>query len=818
MKVKNKKKLIILSMTFLATISTSAILGGVFYSINKQDKNSLKLTILDSSKAKLVDGENLNTNNARDSFVDININKTIPPQPPVTQYQPPVEVVEPTPDPEPIEPEITPPEEEKPIEDEKPEPNEPEPTPPEDENPIVDDTPPTPEPSPQPPKVEIPPNDQSNKPQLNEQPKPTPPPIKPIEQPDPTTQSSSDKDFEGRVLGDNEEYVYIAGVKTIAKVKKPQPRNLDQEDIDKGITNKNPYTNLVVSNIESIEVTEEVRNANIGLGRQLLKGRVWPSFFDEIFDPNNAPDKNPNFDVLKWLDNDYFRSTVERFKQLLDSPNVFNYLTSEGQFKWEEIQAIENRDLKYAHLIRYLDYSKFTKLSPEAEKFLKEGYVLTDNVYVKADGTFSSYSWALPDKNNTVTSRLTKDNLTRRVFDYNSYEKRSSGSIESGGYPGWTLSDVSSQYEEQLGFSKQNDDIKIEKITRDVKEEGRRNEGLILTIDAANSSGYAKTLKLIQDLQAKNIEITSYRIKNMGKNDANQRFIEILAALPNDIPQLELFFSRPNTSALIALENKNIKELSLYNRGTVGQSLLEEWNYNPWSFKNTEWINKTDYNVGFGFERGANITTVITFNTISFDPQDYRPDSSDPYARINDGLRMVYYVRNNEPFFQGAFGPGLNPDHDEGNNSYPTGLDLSRIPQLKSLKGLIFRDSKKSSNRERKLKRLVLYNNTTHFEIDVEELNQAQFKDIMVLDPPPVEKSQIRFSNGTSTVGLKITNNKNIELNSDGAKNLSVLYDLAKEGGLKKEAKVTDVNSPIAERLKQLGIKVIADDSNVVFN
>nr|WP_307922194.1 hypothetical protein [Mycoplasmopsis bovis] len=43
-------------------------------------------------------------------------------------------------------------------------------------------------------------------------------------------------------------------------------------------------------------------------------------------------------------------------------------------------------------------------------------------------------------------------------------------------------------------------------------------------------------------------------------------------------------------------------------------------------------------------------------------------------------------LRNNERIFQGSFGPGLNPDQSEGTNSYPLGLDFSRVEKIKSLK------------------------------------------------------------------------------------------------------------------------------------
>ncbi|SYV95902.1 Uncharacterised protein, partial [Mycoplasma putrefaciens] len=62
----------------------------------------------------------------------------------------------------------------------------------------------------------------------------------------------------------------------------------------------------------------------------------------------------------------------------------------------------------------------------------------------------------------------------------------------------------------------------------------------------------------------------------MGESDGGQKFKDILKELPDELPQLELFFSdrQTNTSSLIALENKKIKELSLY---TTGNSLRESW-------------------------------------------------------------------------------------------------------------------------------------------------------------------------------------------------------------------------------------------------
>jgi|GEM_PF-3736616 len=61
----------------------------------------------------------------------------------------------------------------------------------------------------------------------------------------------------------------------------------------------------------------------------------------------------------------------------------------------------------------------------------------------------------------------------------------------------------------------------------------------------------------------------------MGKSDSSQKFMDILKAIPDEIQLLELFFSAgsSNTSSLIALENKHIKELGIY---TLGNSLLDK--------------------------------------------------------------------------------------------------------------------------------------------------------------------------------------------------------------------------------------------------
>nr|WP_318028750.1 putative immunoglobulin-blocking virulence protein [Mycoplasmopsis bovis] len=305
--------------------------------------------------------------------------------------------------------------------------------------------------------------------------------------------------------------------------------------------------------------------------------------------------------------------------------------------------ALRLPNQRYIWLIANLDNSKFTKLASKSDKYLNEGLVVSPrNAKINANGEIDAHAWSPSPEFNTVTSRYSRDNRLKRVFGYNSYFWRSPDDTEKGIYPGWKKTDATSEFK-NYGAS-ESDGItvhKLERIEKIKEEQGQINEGYVVNIDAKNPAGYSKTKKLIEDLKKDGKKITSYRIKNMGEANPAQKFKEILAALPDDLPQLELFFSAnaTNTSSLIALENKKIKELSLY---TLGNSLLQKWSFNPWAFKNTAWINTNDYNVSYEYGRNKPLATRITFDTIAFDQDDYKGNNN--FERINDGLRLVYYA------------------------------------------------------------------------------------------------------------------------------------------------------------------------------
>ncbi|UWV93893.1 hypothetical protein NW062_00935 [Mycoplasmopsis cynos] len=106
-------------------------------------------------------------------------------------------------------------------------------------------------------------------------------------------------------------------------------------------------------------------------------------------------------------------------------------------------------------------------------------------------------------------------------------------------------------------------------------------------------------------------------------------------------------------------------------------------------------------------------------------------------------------------------------------------LDLSRVTKIKSLRNLIFSDIEKPSNKPRKLVRLVLYNDSETFEIDADELNNANFG---VIDTYSFSRSKISFRNGNQTRKIKITSKNGVtKLNSSGLDNLQKLITLARD-------------------------------------
>ncbi len=747
MKVFKNRLSKITLLSLISCLSISLASGALFYITNNKKYNNYVSKYLDNIQPNLIAKDNLDYIDTISSIKDNNLKEIPKPEPII----------------------------------EKPKPK-----------PIIDIPKPTPKPKPEP--------------------KPLPQP-KPQPQPTPTKQNS--------IVTTT---VLINGVKVKAKVKNPQPRTYNEYDTKNNLVNKNPYTNHIVGQIIEIEVTDELRSQTVSdLVSNGVKNKVYGTLMDVDF-PSDASIYDYYF---KRKDSRMIENLIHRYLRLIDSgyENIRKFLleSSLDEFayyegkdnsqpsgpKWKGRNDKEKTFHRQWWIIKHLDSSKFTQLGSAAEEFLKKGLKPDpDDIWIDENGKINSFGYIPPRENNVVLQRVINDNENRRAFTFTSEWPRTGDEIQKGTYPGWNKTNITDQYK-KYGVEA-NDGITITKLDREKPIEGKRNSGIIVDIDVSNKNGYLKTKQLIETLKNQNIEITGYRLRNMGKGNSGQKFIDILKALPDTLPLLELYFdaSSANTSSLIALKDKNIKELSLY---TLGNSLLDSWSINPNALRNVEWINTNDYNVSNDHKKGADIATRITFDTLVFDPIDYKQDKStleEKLKDINDGIRMVYWVRNNEPFFQGGWGSGLTPDHNEQNNGYPQGLDLSRIPEIRSLRGITaFEDKVKSSNsKPRKLKRLKLFSDGDCFEISINELNEAGFAKYMVTEQPQMPKTKIEFSDPT-TKYVKITGTGTI--NSVGYDNLNVLFSYAES--LNKTIKVEEGNINLLNTLKSNGYPVEED-------
>ncbi|MDJ1648114.1 putative immunoglobulin-blocking virulence protein [Mycoplasma phocimorsus] len=512
---------------------------------------------------------------------------------------------------------------------------------------------------------------------------------------------------------------------------------------------------------------------------------------------------------LNWAN--YYENKFEKYEKLFMSNNVQNFLTEEGKAKYSSIVSIEaaktSQDKKierFIELFNVFDYSKLSAVSQRVKNYLKEGlYIETSerNVYVNENGELDSY--AFTPLYNSVTGRMTRDNSEKRPFAFNETWPISPEGILNNDTPGWTKSgDLTSTEFKEFGVSS-TDGIKIYKKTRNTDNKaGTLSEGYVIDIDASNSSGLAKTAKLIKDLTDKKKVITQYRISNVGltNNNNDATFSEIMKALPDTVPQLTLILEGSNTKFLKHLEKKKIDQLDLFTTKNNGVIDGKSWSINPWALKGVAWVNTNDYNSGIGYIPGVTVASRIVFDSLYFDQEDVKDNNLE---RINKGLRMAYYVRNNEGIFQGSFGNGLRPDHDEGNNSYPVELDLSRT-DLKTLKGLIFYDKNKPNNRHRKLLKLTFKGSGDKFEVPAADLDQAQY-DVLDLVSPGPPRAKIEFS--TSVSSIKLTGAGNIS--GDGFKNLNILLERGSGlNGNQTTIYVDSSNTQLKETLKSRGFKV----------
>ncbi|WAM10082.1 hypothetical protein ONA24_02140 [Mycoplasmopsis cynos] len=135
-------------------------------------------------------------------------------------------------------------------------------------------------------------------------------------------------------------------------------------------------------------------------------------------------------------------------------------------------------------------------------------------------------------------------------------------------YPGWTNTDVTSQYKDQLGLPDAG--VKLKSLKKD---DGTKS-GIILEIDASYNNAYAKAKDIIEKVKQQNIDITGYKIVNMGKL-GRQSFKEILKASQTKLNFLSYFMKVLIHLTLLNLKIKKLMSWVFIQHQTTSMMIFE---------------------------------------------------------------------------------------------------------------------------------------------------------------------------------------------------------------------------------------------------
>ncbi|AAZ43880.1 putative immunoglobulin-blocking virulence protein [Mycoplasmopsis synoviae] len=324
-------------------------------------------------------------------------------------------------------------------------------------------------------------------------------------------------------------------------------------------------------------------------------------------------------------------------------------------------------------------------------------------------GSFGNV-WGFADhSDNVVRNKLIADN-NRRYFPYNTEYKRTSGVIRNLDYEGFSKTDVTNSYRNYGAESNKGITVLEYTPTSDYAKSQVGTKRVMAVLDATNREGYNSFLKFLQDATKAGKKIDGIVIRNMGLIDKTQDFSQILAQMPDSIQKLTLFFEGKDTSSLIGLKDKKIQEIDLYNSSNT---IADDWAINPYALKGVKNIT-FDYNYDIGFPgipgNNRDMPGSIVFNTLKF-------DKGMSLNQINEGLKIALNDRFGERIFQGQFGDG----------SWPTYLDFSNIPEIRSLQDMNFYD--------RVFKKLTLFNKTNVFTVDAKTLHLQQWSALLIKGP-----------------------------------------------------------------------------------
>ncbi|MDW2861154.1 putative immunoglobulin-blocking virulence protein [Mesomycoplasma ovipneumoniae] len=369
---------------------------------------------------------------------------------------------------------------------------------------------------------------------------------------------------------------------------------------------------------------------------------------------------------------------IERsYKEDFDKDHIRGKIpkTEAGRDLWKE--AYQRRiDLPRYNLNREKNYLEYLKNLPEKTSLtLEELKSLRQGLVPSLD---TIHAWEYEDESKNPTLNRLKRHNASRTFNTPSWYSLSPWNISNGEFPGWSKSDVSSQFSSEI--SSFTNSIKVYEYKPNSENEDKNRQPLkLIQLDANDNNAFEKFQEIMAKISQKDSKVQAIRIKNIGEANSLQNASSILEAIPSQINTVSVFLNNVNaTKSLRGLESKKLKELSIY---TEINSVSDEWSINPNGLKNVDFIS-FDYNNQATFDQSqGKIGGSIVFSGL-------RWEKGDTVDKINEGLSIVFDSKINQRVFQGNFG---------GKGGWPTTLDFSET-DVNTFKGIKFAEFDKTFN------------------------------------------------------------------------------------------------------------------------
>ncbi|MDC4181813.1 putative immunoglobulin-blocking virulence protein [Mycoplasma bradburyae] len=468
--------------------------------------------------------------------------------------------------------------------------------------------------------------------------------------------------------------------------------------------------------------------------------------------PDDTPipdDPNDNFAAttdIKYVTYDKidYKLDPDTPKQINDPSKVIELSEADAKKVYESSKALVSGALSalrakdkeaFRNAIKFNDKEKFDKwwdrlMQPPVNEWRLSGYddLLTSlsgisDEFIRSEAkanrvpmisvwynnTTVTFGYPSPADNPYIKYQL--DVRKHRVLGSDTYFGTGSpADILSGNFEGWSKYDTTNEFikDNKYGITR-DDGIKVRHYIPKNKESDyykNKKEYNVFVLDVDNTSGYQKFIDFVNKAATTTPEI-GVVLENVGKSNTNRNVYDIIKALPSNLTSLTVFFENANTTSLLALEDRNLRELNIYTTGQVNTSL---WAINPLAIRKTNFIpSLLDYNVG-GYPAGSKVASTPIIEGLKF-------DRNDDHKRVQEGLDIAK-ARRSERIFQGKF---------QGEGAKPVAWDFSDAPIIRTLENLDVHDAEL---REIKLSPLLLDSDdkgNTYVTYNLSEFNHSQF-------------------------------------------------------------------------------------------